>query len=385
MKHIFLLSLLSLLGSSGVGLHAAIVGEDNRISYQELVRFNPALLAEATATQLSAKYLKDIDDKTMSYPTGKIQNQCPGEKFAGERTLGGCSGFLIAPNILVTAGHCKDYSQADCSDDAWLFHHYSSPPEGRALLKKEDIYFCEEVLAFEHNQEADYAVLKLNRSVPNATILKVDPRDQAELNDPVAILGYPLGLPFTYTPGGRILTKSKEYLQTDSDAFKNNSGSALVNMRTGYVEGILTNSKRGVTLNSLDGCAESIHHPQDSFKTITNRLARIPYIQSHYIKEKKLSAFTIKSSCSNPVSVVAKYRSSYDHSWHTQVHEELKPGEELKIQTKHQSVFLFAKDSSGKALIRGKDFYGFADSSRFEEFGFKEFTPQYSEIDICSK
>lgn len=385
MKLFLIPSIVALLGAPVSLLQGAIVGEDNRISYEQLNNFNPAHLAHATATQLSAKYLKSVDDKTMSYPTGQIQNQCPGEKFSNMRTLGGCSGFLIAPDILVTAGHCKDYSIADCSDDAWLFHHYSSPPAGKALVKKEDIYHCQEVLAYEHNQEADYAVLKLNRSVPNATVLKVDPRDQAELHDPVAILGYPLGLPFTYTPGGRILSKSKPYLQTDSDAFKNNSGSALVNLRTGYVEGILTNSKRGVTMNALDGCAESIHHPQDSYKTIINRLSRISYIQNHFIKEKKLSTFTLRSNCSTEVNVIAKYRSPKDHSWQTQVHQGLKPSEQIVIQTKYQSLFLAVKDSRGKDLIRGRDFYGFADRSRFEEFGFKEFTPQSSEIELCSQ
>lgn len=362
---------------------AAILGEDNRIAFEELQKFNPAILAEATATQLTAKYLTKIDDQTISYPTGKIQNQCPGEKFSDYRTLGGCSGFLIAPNILVTAGHCNDYSVPDCSDDAWLFHHYYSPTESKAKLKKEDLFYCSKVLAYEHNQDADFAVLMLDRPVPNAKVLKVDSRDQSELNDPVAILGYPLGLPFTFTPGGRILTKNKSYLQTDSDAFKNNSGSALVNMRTGLVEGILTNSKRGVTLNELDGCAESIHHPQDSFKTIINRLARIPYIQENFIKDSKLTKFTLTSKCEAPVNVLMKYRSVEDQSWQTKVVSALKPNETIEIQTRHQSLFLNVEDQSGKSLIRGKDFYGFADRSRDKEYGLKEFAVENSQIELC--
>ncbi len=380
---IFLSLFISLIA---LNASAAIVGEDNRIAFEELQKFNPAILAEATATQLSAKYLTKIDDQTMSYPTGKIQNQCPGEKFSNYRTLGGCSGFLIAPNILVTAGHCKDYSVPDCSDDAWLFHHYYSPTESKAKLKNEDIFYCSKVLAYEHNQDADFAVLMLDRPVPNAKVLKIDTRDQSELHDPVAILGYPLGLPFTYTPGGRILSKNKSYLQTDSDAFKNNSGSALVNMRTGHVEGILTNSKRGLGLNELDGCAESIHYPQDSFKTIINRLSRIPYIQENFIKEStKLSTFTLRSLCEAPVNVLVKYRSVEDQSWQTKSFSAFGPNESIEIKTKHQSLFLHVEDTSGKSIVRGKDFYGFADRSREKEYGLKEFGVESSLIDICKK
>lgn len=364
--------------------HAAIVGEDNRLSYDQLSRFDPKTLAEATATQLSGKYLKEVDKDNFSYPTGQIHNQCPGEKFPEVRTLGGCSGFLIAPDVLVTAGHCRDYSQSDCSDDVWLFRHYSSPPEKQILLKKENLYRCQKVLDFKHDQMADYAVIQLDRPVFQAHTLKIDPRDQVEIHDPVAILGYPLGLPFTYTPGGRVLTKNEMFLQADLDAFKNNSGSAVVNLRTGYVEGILTNSMKGQSMNSLDGCVQSVHHAQGSYKTIMNRLVRIPYLQTKFKLQSKIKKYQIRSSCPKDVTLIAKYRSPKDHSWMTEVIENFKQNQKVENETKYHEVYLHVFDRDSTTLLRGKDFYGFLDSARFEEYGFKRYSLAEDKIELCS-
>lgn len=376
--------ILALIFVPQISLLAAIVGADNRLSYQELAAFDPRALADATATQLNSKYLKKIDQDHSSYPSGQIQNQCPGEKFSEMRILGGCSGFLVAPDVLVAAGHCNDYRADGCSSDVWLFKHYSSPNSSMATLKNENLYSCTKVLAYRHDQEADYVVLKLDRPVKNANILKVDTRNQSEIHDPVAILGYPLGLPFTYTPGGRIQTKNQAYIQADLDAFKNNSGSAVVNLRTGFVEGILTNSMKGHSMDSLDGCVQSVHHPQNSYKTLINRVTRIPYIQEMFKQERKLSQFRISSKCTENATVIAKYRDANNQAWTTQIREDFKAGETLEIETKYQDLYLHVKTSSGKTLIRGKDFYGFVDQSRFDEYGLKRFTSEQNQIELCS-
>lgn len=366
-----------------MSLLAAVLGKDNRISYSQLEEFNPAKLASATATQIDLRYLKDSNIEGYSaYPTGKIQNTCPGEKFAEVHTLRGCSGFLIEQDILITAGHCRDYSKG-CDQEAWLFNHFESPNYPSAQLKNENIVRCISVLDYRHDGEADFAVLKLERKIPNASVLKIDLNDESEANDPVAILGYPLGLPFVYTPGGRIIKKEKNLILTDSDAFKNNSGSALFNLRTGFVEGILTNSLKGMSSNQLDGCQLSLHHKQTEFKTIINRLVRIPYLQKNYSFKQKLNKFKIHNICKIPVKGILKFRDYETNDWKTKSFT-LKVGEQIEaLETDRKNYFLHIRNFDDKKIISGKDFYGFEDMNRETEFGFKKIETEELIIDNC--
>ncbi|GAB4020779.1 MAG: hypothetical protein Fur0010_23730 [Bdellovibrio sp.] len=366
-----------------MSLQAAVLGKDNRISFSQLEEFNPSKLASATATQIEVRYLKESNiEEYATYPSGKLQNTCPGEKYSEFHTLGGCSGFLIDENILVTAGHCRDYSKG-CDQEAWLFNHFESPQYPQAKLKKENIVRCLEVLDYRHDGEADFAVLKLERKIKNATILKIDLADQAETNDPVAVLGYPLGLPFVYTPGGRIIKKEKNLILTDSDAFKNNSGSALFNLRTGYVEGILTNSMRGMSSNQLDGCQLSLHYKQNDYKTIINRLSRIPYLQKNYSFTEKLKKFEIYNKCNISLKGIIKYRDYESNDWKTKS-VVINPEESVVVNESDRSnYFLHIRSLDNHKILSGKDFYGFENSDRETEFGFKKIEDKKLVIEDC--
>ncbi len=346
---------------------AAVTGEDDRLSFAELEKRNPSTLAKATATQLSRRYLK-LDSELASYPSGKLQNQCPGEKFANEPTLGGCSGFLIAENILVAAGHCKDYRAGGCEDDAWLFNHFAPAKAGKHIFKTKDVFYCKKILDFKHDGEGDYVIMELDRKVPNITPLEMDIKNQGQKGDPVAILGYPLGRSFTYTPGGRILSKDKNFLRVDSDAFKNNSGSALFNIRTGKVEGILTNARRGMGQNPLDGCQLAKSYKENM--VLVNRLKRIEYLQNNYQFNNKNKEALFKNLCDQKTTLIVKYRNKKENDWIT-LSKTLEPNEELRISdNKNDSFYLHAFNQSN-SIIKGKDFWGFADTTRTNEYGFK--------------
>lgn len=326
-------------------------------------------MAKATATQLSRRYLSG-SEQALTYPTGKLYNQCPGEKFQRELTLGGCSGFLIGENILVAAGHCKDYQANGCADDAWLFNHFSKASDKKQKIKKSNLYYCKKVLDFKHDMEGDYVVMELDRKVPGVTPLEMDFLDKGRKGDPVAVLGYPLGRSFTYTPGGRVLSKDKNYLRVDSDAFKNNSGSALVNLRTGKVEGVLTNARKGMSQNSLDGCQLAKRYDQNI--VLVNRLSRIPHLQKTHFFQEEIKRHELINNCKEDLKLVLKYREKQNNDWVT-ILETLPRGEKINLSNlKSNELHLNATLLNGKSFIKGSDFWGFTDSSRQEELGFKK-------------
>jgi V8-like Glu-specific endopeptidase len=360
---------------------AAVTGEDDRVSFSDLERINPAVLALATATQLSRRYLK-FENKIGTYPTGKLQNQCPGEKFANQPTLGGCSGFLIGENILVAAGHCKDYQANGCSDDAWLFNHFDPASSKKHRIEKSNIYYCKKVLDFKHDGEGDYVVMELDRKVPLIKPLEMDLNDEGKRGDPVAVLGYPLGRSFTYTPGGRVQTKDKNYLRVDSDAFKNNSGSALINLRTGKVEGVLTNARKGMSQNALDGCQLAISYQQNI--VLVNRLRRIDYLKQNYNFSKEKKVPRIINNCGAPIQLVLKYRQELTNDWLTKS-KDLLPNQSTSLKNmKSKNLYLNARNLNGKSLVKGKDFWGFIDSDREVELGFKKILIS-KDLMVCPK
>ena len=47
-------------------------------------------------------------------------NICPNEKFANSNSVSACTGFLIAPDLILTAGHCFE-SIDDCENKLIIF------------------------------------------------------------------------------------------------------------------------------------------------------------------------------------------------------------------------------------------------------------------------
>lgn len=329
-------------------------------------------MALATAKQINEKYLKDWDVTTYIHHAGQLQNLCPDEPFTGMRTLGGCSGFLIDHDVLVTAGHCSLYAENQCKGESWLFNHFSNKVESNQYhLQKSNLYRCVQVLDYRHDQVADYAVLRLDRPVPNAIPFQPNMNNQIQYNDSLAVLGYPLGLSFYYTPGGSVQSMNDNTLLTDLDVYDKNSGSLVLNLRTGKAEGIVTNGVAGLTINPIDGCLETKSH--QSTLTYVNRLNQIPYLQNHYASQTNVSEFQVINNCTQKVRIVGKFRSLTNNSLTTKM-TNMEPGSIVQFQSSTGNLYLHAKTEPGVVLVQGKDFYGFVDKSHNEEIGFLKFT-----------
>jgi hypothetical protein len=89
--------------------------------------------AQSNVYQLSQKTLRnwletasdEAKDKELFSPKIRMAKDngytfCEGERFVDQPSPGSCSGFLIAPDLLVTAGHCS-LVQDFCSKFRWVF------------------------------------------------------------------------------------------------------------------------------------------------------------------------------------------------------------------------------------------------------------------------
>ncbi len=241
--------------------YGVVYGDDNRsnTALDEVLTHNPELSQEeaqmllemgrATAGMVElGNHVKKkhdgsfVPNKELRTLTEK-RGLCAGENFENEYTLPVCSGFLVGPDLLVTAGHCVD--KENFKNKVWIFGYDSSLAfEPNPTFTPDHIYFTKEVVLWEKNNysQKDYALIRLDRIVLGVKPYKIRTSGKVEKGALLAIIGHPSGLTTKISSGAKILDTSDENrLKTNLDSFAGNSGSPVINIKTGKVEGILVN------------------------------------------------------------------------------------------------------------------------------------------------
>lgn len=189
---------------------------------------------------------------------------CAGEPFRDQKRAGWCSGFLVAPDIVVTAGHC-------CKDDvnvqeiAFVFG-FSVDAAGStpSTFLSNQIYFGSQLLKRQVSDSGDFAVIRLDRAVAPTvakplSVASVAPNAGAD----IILIGYPFGLPCKVADGAKVLDQVSggRWLRTNCDAYGGNSGSAVVD-ENGVVIGILVRGNTDFRIKTNNGvnCFESIRY-----------------------------------------------------------------------------------------------------------------------------
>jgi hypothetical protein len=188
---------------------------------------------------------------------GRQYNLCRDERFYDQPSVGKCSSFLVGADLIATAGHCL-VTQADCNNNVFVTDYmYKSGKSDLSTVDSSQIYTCKMLTARAVTTKgADFALVRLDRPVPDRTPLTLNTSGQTPLGTEVALIGYPTGLPLKIAANGRVrYSVLSDSFVTDLDAFGGNSGSAVVNKNTGVVEGILVRGSKDFTLK--DGCYES--------------------------------------------------------------------------------------------------------------------------------
>ncbi len=233
--------LLWLLGSTGhaEAANKAVYGMDNREGssdskwlYQDIGR--------STVAKFYNFQLVSFDSENYIYSGKTLEESgfCADVQFSNQTTQSQCSGFLVADDIIVTAGHCITDSE-ECLNTSWVFD-YTDESDKNRLIPKKNAYRCKKVLAQNYFLKNDFAVIQLERVVTNRIPLKYrSNKALKKITDQMLLIGHPLGLPQKISFGGKIVSSDAKYIVTDLDAFGGNSGSAVVNQNSLLIEGIL--------------------------------------------------------------------------------------------------------------------------------------------------
>ncbi len=240
MRKTILLGLIFLSQGVNANFRADVIyGEDNRLDYYESPA-NMQALADSTVGLVDMRDLTESNGKfilkTQNY--SKRMNLCSSERFYDQLSGPWCSGFLVGPNTMVTAGHCIT-SQSACDNIAFVFgFKKQSLSETTTEFAADDIYRCKTVLHRDQDDfGADYAIVTLDRETVR-TPLKLAtalPGTSTEL----VVIGHPSGLPTKISAGAFIRNSNTGFFSANTDTYGGNSGSAVLNALTGEVQGIL--------------------------------------------------------------------------------------------------------------------------------------------------
>jgi len=251
-------------------LSAACVLKNDAVSYQSAVIFGENDLKETT--HLTGPFKKNssavaamvnkrsigIGNQGFEFlPDKKARKFCDGSDDGHAE----CTGFLVAPQLLLTAGHCYQSDKLnpveECRKFSWVFDY-----QNNSLISTENLYHCRKVLALETSENGpDYALIELDRKVTNRAPVELDFAHKLQFRQEVYLIGHALGRPLTYSGIGQVYTINEEYqFQTMLDGFSGNSGAPVFDLKTHKVIGIhVAGEGKELTFNQAQGCYELNH------------------------------------------------------------------------------------------------------------------------------
>jgi V8-like Glu-specific endopeptidase len=218
---------------------------------------------------------------------------CDDEPFREQLSAGFCSGSLVGPDLVLTAGHCARNQKA-CDDMKIVFDFavQNAPSRftnrwaganaaGITEVPKNSVYGCKQIMGRKEEMSgADWAVIKLDRPVTDRPYLHVRRQGGIAAKDGVTVIGYPSGIPLKVAGNSSVRRVTTDgYFVTDLDTYGGNSGSAVFNSQTWDIEGILVRGDndfvRKGKCNVSNVCRQGDCRGEDVTK-VSEALAHIP-------------------------------------------------------------------------------------------------------------
>ena len=256
----FILTIALLASLSVFAQNKVIYGDDNRLDVFESTNSAFVELSKSTAAMIAGSNLKTIKgDVEISGSTLVARGICAKERFSKQISAANCSGFLVSENIMVTAGHCiKDAK--DCAANKWVFDYkVDSSEQGKVTVAQSSVYSCKKIIsrALDNSTKDDYAVFEIDRKVTDRRPLTFRKSGKVAVGDSIVVIGHPTGLPTKIADGANVRSHSKKFFTANLDTYGGNSGSAVFNVKTGEVEGVLVRGENDYVRDSALGCMVS--------------------------------------------------------------------------------------------------------------------------------
>jgi V8-like Glu-specific endopeptidase len=265
-----------------------IYGVDNRMEVYQVsdlkileAAASTVMLVESANITANGNGTYTLDSQTFNQSYSN--NLCADEPYRDQPVPGRCSGFLVGPDLIATAGHCIT-SENECSNNVFVFgFDMQGPGQPKLTLPASDVYFCQGIVGRVQDGVEDWALIRLDREVTGRDPLPIRRENKIPDGQSVTVIGHPVGLPKKIAGGANVRSNNVgQFFVANLDTYGGNSGSPVFNSDTWEVEGVLIRgendfiSSGGCTRSQV--CADNACRGEDC--TRTNLFAHlVPQVQ----------------------------------------------------------------------------------------------------------
>lgn len=216
---------------------------DDRVDLYQLPAGPDLDDADSVVALFKSSKVIDNGDGTSTLQTktfGAAQNLCAGERFRDQPVGAFCSGVLVAPDIIATAGHCVNDGNVTNARFVFGFRMRDSCT-AETVINNTEIYGGASIVGRQQVRDGpDWALVRIDRPVTNHLIARI--RRNGKISDTQAlhVIGHPTGLPTKFAGGASVRhNQPNAFFVANLDTYGGNSGSPVFNSDTHEIEGIL--------------------------------------------------------------------------------------------------------------------------------------------------
>ena len=240
-----------------------IYGVDDRYDLHEVKNEKYLESAKSVVALFEGNQISDMGDGTSELALvnfGEREDLCASEKFRDQPVGAFCSGFLVAPQIIATAGHC--INKNNVQEKRFVFgFKMNAPGDPTTRINNSEIYRGSRIIGRELTDNGpDWALVELDRPVENHPPVKVRSNGKMEDGASVYVIGHPCGLPMKFAGGSNVRDNGNDaFFVANLDSFGGNAGSPVFNSETHEIEGLLARGEADFVTN--DNCNISLICP----------------------------------------------------------------------------------------------------------------------------
>jgi Trypsin-like peptidase domain len=231
-----------------------IYGVDDRQDIFQLTSPKIRKAADAVVALVKAADLEADRDGGWTLTTTSYKEEyqlCSSEAFAAQPLGCFCSGFLVRPDVIATAGHCVK-SEADLAGMRFVFgFRMADASRPKTSFAGDDVYEGAALIGRKLTQDqTDWALVRLTRPVVGRSPVAFRTAGKVAAAQKLYVIGHPCGLPQKYAPGASVRDNTPSaFFVANLDTYGGNSGSPVFNATNQQVEGILVRGENDFVTN----------------------------------------------------------------------------------------------------------------------------------------